>query len=80
MAEGSQTKVEDFPLLEIRCETCKGEGGYGDVEADGGWASCFDCSGSGYRPTLTGARILELVRHNSKVDITAELRVSGAHS
>jgi DnaJ-class molecular chaperone len=78
MAESSQTKVDNFPALEMLCETCKGEGGYGDVEAEGGWANCFDCSGSGYRPTPVGAKILELVRHNSKVDITAELHVSGA--
>lgn len=72
--------MNDIPILETVCPRCNGEKGYGDIEADNGWADCPTCNGTGYRPTQIGARILELVRHNSRVNITAELRVSGAAS
>ena len=61
-------------------DKCRGRGGYADIEDDNGWAECLSCGGSGYKPTELGARILELVRHNSKLKVSAELRVSGVPS
>ena len=71
---------DELPCLETKCETCFGRGGYGDVEEERGWAECLSCNGSGYKPTSIGARILELVRHNSRVSVSAEFRVSGVDS
>lgn len=70
----------DSLTLETVCAECHGEKGYSDVSADNGWAICSACGGTGYVPTAIGARILDLVRHNSRVAVSAELRVSGAAS
>jgi len=63
--------------FEVKCVSCDGKGGWKELQEDGGWCACYSCNGSDFVPTSLGARVLELVRHNSKVDITAELRLSG---
>lgn len=80
MAENPQNPVEPFvlPDLEIQCEQCNGTRGYRDAVEHNGWADCPYCDGSGYKPTPIGARILDLIRHNSRVKISAELQVSSA--
>lgn len=67
--------MNELPTLEELCPICKGRGGYADIEDDNGWAACGKCNGSGYVPTAIGVQILELVRHNSRLNVTAELRV-----
>ena len=62
--------------LETVCPDCNGKGGYRDVEEETGWAECLGCGGSGFQPTPMGARILDLVRHNSRVQVSAEFCVS----
>lgn len=69
---------DEIPILETICARCEGSRGYRDVEADNGWEECSHCSGTGYQPTPIGARILDLIRHNSRVTVSAELRVSSA--
>jgi DnaJ-class molecular chaperone len=68
----------ELPQLELECSTCKGRGGYADIEDDNGWASCDECNGAGFIPTPEGTRILNLVLHNSHMSVKAELLVSGA--
>jgi len=69
--------MDNIPDLEKMCASCKGTGWCESIkEDDGGWGTCSDCAGTGFIPTEIGARILELVRHNSRVNITAEFRVS----
>jgi DnaJ-class molecular chaperone len=68
--------IEELPTLETVCDGCNGRGGYTDRECENDWAHCPYCGGSGFKPTPIGARILELIRHNSKVKVTAELSVS----
>lgn len=70
--------MNDIPDLETQCERCEGRRGYSDIEADNGWAECFKCDGTGFIPTAIGARVLDLIRHNSRVTVSAELRVSSA--
>ena len=72
--------ISELPILEEECPICKGKKGrfYSEVEENNGWADCFRCKGAGYVPTEVGARILELVRHNSRVTVNAELCVAGA--
>ncbi len=70
--------TDEIPQLEVTCDQCKGRGGYHDIEEDSGWAECPYCGGSGFKPTLIGTKILELIRHNSKVTVKAELSVSSA--
>ena len=64
--------------LETVCATCRGAGGYRDIEEDGGFATCDKCGGSGYVPTEDGAKILSLIRHNCNVTLSAALRVCGS--
>lgn len=68
---------DELPILETQCDQCKGKAGYPDEEEHNGWADCPFCKGEGFKPTPIGARILELVRHNSRVTVSAELRVFG---
>lgn len=68
----------DLPELERRCEPCEGRGRFTDVEEDEGWYYCQKCNGSGFVPTAVGARILDLIRHNSRVTITAALEVASS--
>lgn len=70
----------DSLMLETVCAECHGGKGYSDIAATNGWAICSTCGGTGYVPTVIGARILDLVRHNSRVTVSAELRVSDAVS
>lgn len=67
-----------LPELEIICERCHGKGVryYGDDDGEG--QKCSACSGYGYVPTEAGVRILSLVRHNSRLSLSAELCVAGA--
>lgn len=69
--------LDELPELETQCTQCFGRGGHNDIEDDG-WAECPYCKGSGFKPTLIGLRILDLVRHNSRVKFNAELCVSTA--
>jgi DnaJ-class molecular chaperone len=64
--------------LEITCDHCNGRGRFSDHEEAGGSIECRECNGSGFKPTQLGVQILELIRHNSRVEINAELRVSSA--
>lgn len=64
--------------LETVCPECRGEKGYGDNEEPNGWVECRKCRGAGLIPTETGMKILNLVRHNSRVKLKAELCVAGA--
>ncbi len=56
--------------LETQCEWCEGRGVFfeGCEKMD-----CHRCHGCGFVPTEMGARILRLIRHNTR--ISAELRV-----
>jgi hypothetical protein len=69
----------NMPELEKICSNCAGKAVVYNTEEDC-FSDCPSCHGSGFTPTAIGERILELVRHNSRVDVTAELRVSGASS
>lgn len=66
-----------IPELESECLDCQGTGN-NYVSADDEFAICSHCNGSGLIPTPIGLRILELVRHNSRMSVNAELLVSGA--
>ena len=68
-----------IPELEKVCESCGGKRKEYDHIEDC-FADCCDCNGSGFVPTPIGSRILDLIRHNSRVTVSAELRVSGAAS
>jgi len=64
-------KANSLPDLEVVCTKCLGKrivenSQYNIVE------DCDVCRGSGFTPTLFGARVLALVRHN----VSAELRVA----
>lgn len=61
--------------LETKCATCDGRKHVYDSETDS-FNECRLCNGSGLTPTRFGARILDLVRHNSRV--SAELQISCA--
>lgn len=65
----------NLPDLETVCPVCNGDKGRHTGEEISGWAECWNCEGSGFIPTSLGVKILELVRHNSKVEISGELRV-----
>lgn len=69
--------MSDIPPLEQKCPDCKGKGNTYNVEEDC-VLDCKICNGSGFVPTTIGARILDLIRHNSRVTVSAELRVSSA--
>ena len=47
---------EDLPVLETKCEDCKGTGFVYDDE-------CRRCEATGYIPTDFGKRVLECVSH-----------------
>lgn len=66
--------------LESKCPECNGSGGKFWRGEEEEWRECAKCHGSGYVPTQIGARILELVRHNSRLTVSAELRVAGVAS
>ena len=68
----------NLPELEIACPVCNGKKGRATGEEESGFSECFRCEGSGFIPTPLGARILELIHHNSRVQVSAELRVSSA--
>ena len=78
----AQNMKDEFTDLETKCPYCNGKGGAHDrdSEREDGWLDCFNCKGSGFVPTEAGVRILALIRHNSRVKISAELTVSGAPS
>ena len=63
--------------LEKPCEWCEGRGKRVDMQSDEGYSECYKCGGSGFIPTEIGARILALMRHNSRVRVNAELRICG---
>ena len=63
--------------LEIVCPECQGHGKFPDETESSGFLKCLDCNGVGYIPTALGARILALVRHNTRLTVNAELRVAG---
>ncbi len=71
--------IDSLPQLEEVCPSCNGNRGrfYTEVEENNGWGDCSRCKGSGFIPTKTGAQILSLIRHNSKVTVNAELCVAG---
>lgn len=68
---------DDSALLEISCAVCLGKRMQYDRDNDS-FKECPACNGSGFVPTAIGARILDLIRHNSRVKISAELQVSSA--
>ena len=63
--------------LEKPCEWCNGKGVRVDMQSDDGFSECYKCGGSGFIPTHDGAKILALMRHNSRVKVNAELRICG---
>ena len=67
--------MSDLPILENKCDHCNGNGFFGSRNGEDR-EDCHKCGGSGFVPTSIGARILELVRHNSKLKVIAELTVS----
>ena len=69
--------LEMLPDLEAICATCGGGRVKYESESDT-FPDCQTCGGSGFVPTSIGARILDLIRHNSRVTVSAELRVSSA--
>lgn len=64
--------------LECVCSVCNGNKGSHTGEEESGWSDCYNCNGSGYVPTEAGKRILDLMRHNSRVKVTAELCLADA--
>ena len=74
----SATMSEAELTLEAKCAACGGNGGKLWRGEEEGWRECAKCNGSGYVPTDIGARILKLVRHNSRLTVSAELHVAGA--
>ncbi len=59
MAE-ADTNV-DLGKLEEPCDACQGEG---RSRGRNGMSQCNICNGAGTIPTVTGARILNLIRNN----------------
>ena len=70
--------ITELPELEQACTYCDGKGFHADGDSETGLADCNYCDGAGFVPTKIGAQILKLIRHNSRVKVTAELRVSDA--
>ena len=64
----------ELPELEINCPACKGKAAIYNLQDDC-FKDCASCNGTGFTPTPTGKTILELIRHNSIVTVSAELRV-----
>ena len=52
--------------LETKCAHCDGRGKRTDASLDDDY-DCEKCNGSGFVPTRFGMRVLELVRHNTRV-------------
>lgn len=65
--------MSELTNLETVCDKCLGVGG---KDYSGEWEECDCCKGYGYIPTEIGARILDLVRHNTRVNVTTDFRVS----
>lgn len=78
MVDQKQTRMNQDIQLETPCADCDGRGCFADVEEDDGVRACQKCNGSGFVPTQMGARILDLIRHNSRVKISAAFEVSAA--
>ncbi len=64
--------------LEQNCPDCQGRRGEYLRGEEEGWQACSRCNGSGFVPTELGTRVLNLIRHNSRLTVSAELRVAGA--
>lgn len=73
------TDLESILVLEVPCLSCDGRRVNYNSEVDL-FDKCDACNGTGMVPTAIGARILELVRHNSRVSVTAEFAVSSPHA
>ena len=67
--------TETLPALEEERQVCGGHRVRHDSESDS-FPDCAACNGSGLVPTSIGARILDLLRHNSRVTLSAALEVS----
>ena len=61
---------DEIPNLEDKCQECNGSRGNHDPEH--GWIDCYKCNGAGFIPTEAGARIIALIRHNSRMKISAQ--------
>lgn len=61
-----------LPDLEKVCEVCSGKK-YAYSSEEDAFPDCSNCNGSGFVPTESGKRILDLLRHNSRVSVTAQL-------
>ncbi len=66
-----------IPNLEKVCAVCSGKK-YAYSSEEDSIMDCFNCNGSGFVPTEAGKSILDLMRHNSRVKVTAELCLADA--
>ena len=69
--------LSSLPPLEESCSVCGGKKHVYNAELDG-FLDCISCNGSGFSPTEEGRRVLLLLRHNTRVTVSAELCVSTA--
>ena len=63
-----EKKVEslaDLPELERECADCRGKGGR---ISSGEWYDCPFCHGAGFHPTAFGKQVLNLIRHNLRIE------------
>jgi len=67
--------MNELPELETICQRCSGKGAFGARGGDD-YEECFFCCGSGFIPTEMGARVLSLIRHNARLNVSAELALS----
>lgn len=67
-----------LPPLEMKCPDCSGSGKFNDSELKDGEDDCCKCNGSGFVPTPDGKQILELLKHQSRVVINAQLCLGAA--
>jgi hypothetical protein len=59
----NETILAELPELETLCSPCEGER---EITEGGRRFRCAVCDGAGYVPTVSGEKVLALVRHNSR--------------
>lgn len=70
-----QNAAAILPELECTCQGCQGEKAFYDSEKDC-IVDCETCGGTGLIPTEAGKRVLALIRHNTRLTVSATFGAS----